>query len=395
MRPTRTVSRGPGAEPSWPAARALGTRAESGCRASSSTATGSGRRTTGVRPPSRTGRRPRGSPRGSSLVTGSARYPSSPTHPSPRRAGADCATSRSSSCRTAALASTTRSLARTARTSCARSSSTDPRHAGRMTVYTHGHDEPVLRSHRWRTAANSCGYLLPHLRPEMTLLDVGCGPGTITNDLAALVSRVTAIEVSDSVIGPAREAVDRSNVEFVVADVHELGFDDATFDVVHAHQVLQHVADPVAALREMRRVCKPGGLVAARDGDYAGFVWAPQIAELTEWQVLYRRIARSNGGEPDAGRYLLGAARAAGFEEVTASSSTWCFATPEDRAWWAGSWAQRVTDSAPARQAVAGGFASPDDLRRIADGWQRWADSPDGWFSVLHGEILARALPAL
>jgi ubiquinone/menaquinone biosynthesis C-methylase UbiE len=260
-----------------------------------------------------------------------------------------------------------------------------------MTVYTHGHDEPVLRSHRWRTAANSCGYLIPSLRPEMTLLDVGCGPGTITNDLAALVRHVTAVEVSDSVLGLARDAVDRKNVEFVVSDIQALGFDDDAFDVVHAHQVLQHVADPVAALSEMRRVCKPGGLVAARDGDYAGFVWAPQIAELTEWQVLYRRIARSNGGEPDAGRYLLGAARAAGFEEVTASSSTWCFATPEDRAWWAGTWAQRVTDSALARQAVAGGFASAEDLRRIADGWRRWADSPDGWFSVLHGEILARA----
>ena len=49
--------------------------------------------------------------------------------------------------------------------------------------YTHGHHESVLRSHRWRTAANSCAYLLPHLRPDMSLLDVGCGPGTITADL--------------------------------------------------------------------------------------------------------------------------------------------------------------------------------------------------------------------
>src|SRR4051812_49744519 len=165
-----------------------------------------------------------------------------------------------------------------------------------MTVYTHGHDEPVLRSHRWRTAANSCGYLLPHLRPEMTLLDVGCGPGTITNDLAALVARVTAVEVSDSVLGLARDAVDGTNVDFVVSDIHELGFDDDTFDVVHAHQVLQHVADPVAALREMRRVCKPGGLVAARAGDYAGFVWGPQIAELTEWQGVFPA-----GGPPHRG----------------------------------------------------------------------------------------------
>src|SRR3954471_20512993 len=240
MRPARTVSRGPGAEPSWPAVPARGTRAEFGCRASSSTATGSGRRTTGVRPPSRTGRRPRGSPRVSSLLPGSARYPSSRTPPSPRRAGADCATSRSSSCRTAALASTTRSLARTARTSCARSSSTDPRHAGSMTVYTHGHDEPVLRSHRWRTAENSCAYLLPHLRPEMTLLDVGCGPGTITADLGSRVASVHGIDPSPSVIDDARASF--PDVSFAVGDVFDL---DGHWDVVHAHQVLQHLSDPV------------------------------------------------------------------------------------------------------------------------------------------------------
>src|SRR4051794_17585465 len=158
-----------------------------------------------------------------------------------------------------------------------------------MTAYTHGHDEPVLRSHRWRTAANSCRYLLPHLRPQMTLLDVGCGPGTITNDLAALVAAVTAVEVSDAVLGLARDAVPRPNVGFVVSDVHELAFDDGTFDVVHAHQVLQHVADPVAALREMRRGGKPGGLVPAGGAGHAGFVWAPPDAQPTARPGGFRR----------------------------------------------------------------------------------------------------------
>ena len=116
------------------------------------------------------------------------------------------------------------------------------------------------------------------------------------------------------------------NVDFAVGDVHALDFPDDTFDVVHAHQVLQHVADPVQALREMRRVCRPGGYVAARDSDYAAFTWFPQLPELDEWLALYQRVARANGGEPDAGRRLLAWARAAGFTDVTATASTWCFA---------------------------------------------------------------------
>ena len=85
-------------------------------------------------------------------------------------------------------------------------------------------------------------------------------------------------------------------------DAHALTFPDASFDVVHAHQVLQHLVDPVQALREMARVACPGGLVAARDGDYAAFAWWPQLPELDEWLRLYRAAARANGGPIVSGR---------------------------------------------------------------------------------------------
>ncbi|NUW38934.1 methyltransferase domain-containing protein [Nonomuraea rhodomycinica] len=261
-------------------------------------------------------------------------------------------------------------------------------------VYTHGHHESVLRSHRWRTAENSAAYLLPHLKPHMTLLDVGSGPGTITADLAARVGHVTASEVTAEALELARaELAARgvANAAFAVADAHALDFPDDTFCVVHAHQVLQHVGDPVRALREMRRVTKPGGFVAARDSDYAAFTWYPRIPALDDWMTLYQRVARGNGGEPDAGRRLLAWARAAGFEDVTATSSTWCFATPEDRAWWGGMWAERVLGSAMAEQALATGAATRDDLVRMADAWREWAADGDGWLAVLHGEILCRA----
>jgi ubiquinone/menaquinone biosynthesis C-methylase UbiE len=268
--------------------------------------------------------------------------------------------------------------------------------AAKEAVYTHGHHESVLRSHRWRTVENSAAHLLPHLEPGMAVLDVGCGPGTITADLAARVApgKVTAVEVTAEALGLARaEAASRhqSNIEFAVGDVHALDFPDDTFDVVHAHQVLQHVADPVAALREMRRVCRPGGIVAARDSDYSGFIWFPAVPELDEWMNLYQRVARANGGEPDAGRRLLAWAHAAGMTDVTATSTTWCFATPDDRAWWGGMWAERVLKSDMARQAIASGSATEDDLRRISDGWRAWAADEDGWLSLSHGEILCRA----
>jgi len=265
-----------------------------------------------------------------------------------------------------------------------------------MATYTHGHHESVLRSHRWRTAENSAAYVLPRLTSGVSVLDVGCGPGTITADFASLVTpaRVTALEVTAEALDLARAEITRrglANVDFAVGDVHALDFPDDTFDVVHAHQVLQHLADPVAALREMRRVTRPGGVVAVRDGDYAAFTWFPEFPELTEWLDLYERVARGNGGEPDAGRRLLAWGREAGFTELTATSSTWCFATPADRAWWGGMWADRVLKSEMANTALRTGAATPDDLQRISDGWRRWADHPDGWLSLLHGELLATA----
>ncbi|WP_055487240.1 methyltransferase domain-containing protein [Streptomyces sp. WMMB 322] len=263
-------------------------------------------------------------------------------------------------------------------------------------VYTHGHHEAVLRSHTWRTAVNSAGYLLGELAPHMRVLDIGCGPGTITADLAALVPKghVTGLDSAPGVLERARGAAagrGLDNVTFEEGDVHALEHPDGAFDVVHAHQVLQHVGDPVRALREMRRVCAPGGVVAARDSDYGAMFWYPSVEGLTGWQELYRRVARANGGEPDAGRRLHAWAREAGFGNVTASSSTWCFATGEERAWWSGLWAERTLASSFAASAVEGGHATRDQLREAADAWLEWGAREDGWFAVPHGEILCRA----
>jgi ubiquinone/menaquinone biosynthesis C-methylase UbiE len=264
-----------------------------------------------------------------------------------------------------------------------------------MERYTHGHHDSVLRSHRWRSVDNSAAYLAGRLEPGLSLLDVGCGPGTLTADLARRVAPggVVGIDSVEGIIGQARAAApdDVPNLSFEVGDVYDLGFPDGTFDIVHAHQVLQHLADPVAACREMRRVCRPGGIVAVRDADYGAMTWYPPDDRLDRWLSLYRAVAAANGGQPDAGRYLLHWTHRAGFSRVEASAGTWCFATPAERAWWGGLWADRIRQSSFADHAIETGLATRSDLEDLAGGWLAWSGDSDAWFSVLHGEVLSVA----
>lgn len=178
-------------------------------------------------------------------------------------------------------------------------------------TYTFGHHASVVNSHARRTAQDSAAFLLPYLEPHHTILDVGCGPGTITADLAELVpqGKVTGVDFAKSVLETARAHVRGrptpiSNIVFEAVDANALPYADASFDVVFCHQVLQHVSDPVGILREMKRVAKPSGIVAAREADYKSFAWFPEPAGLDRWLDCYRKTARACGGQPDAGRYV-------------------------------------------------------------------------------------------
>jgi len=266
-------------------------------------------------------------------------------------------------------------------------------------TYLHGHHASVLRSHSWRTVENSCPHLIPYLKPSLRILDVGCGPGTITTDLASRVPQgfVLAIDPSAEVIEKSRNHAKEqgvTNVRFEVGDVFNWkdveGVEEGGFDIVHAHQVLQHLQDPLGALKEMKRLTKPGGVVAVRDVDYSAMNWYPEHDGMRKWMNLYIAVAQGIRCDPNIGKRLHAVAMEAGFprSDIETSAAAWIFSTPEEREFWCGLWADRTVQSEFKNKAIASGFATEKDLEEIAETWREMEKKEDGWFAVIHGQII-------
>lgn len=237
--------------------------------------------------------------------------------------------------------------------------------------------------------------MLSHLGAQSRILDVGCGPGTISAELSLITTDggVTGIDLSEDVLRIAREAHPKEShprLEFAIGDVYRLAFPDNSYDVVYAHQVMQHLSRPIDAIREMRRVLKPNGILALRDADYGTFAWSPDIPEFDRWMTIYQEVTARNGAAANGGRYLKGWVHAAGFNSIEVTGSVWSFSSPQDRQWWGRSWAKRVLESDFARQALDYGLADRTTLQDISQAFLRWSEDETAVFFLPNFEVIAR-----
>jgi ubiquinone/menaquinone biosynthesis C-methylase UbiE len=260
--------------------------------------------------------------------------------------------------------------------------------------YTHGLQLAASARHGTRTAESDAAYLLPHLRPGMRLLDVGCAAGMITEGLARAVApgAVVGTDVEPAALLDAQARADAAGlaaVRFEEASVYALPFSDAAFDAVHAHQVFQHLVRPVDAAHEVLRVLAPGGIFGARDADYSTMAHWPPCPPLDQWLALYHAVTARNGAEPDASRRLLSWLRAAGFARARVSTTTVEFAEPVEVRAWGEAWAARATESSLATQALEYGFATIEELEEIAAAWREWVHQPDAFFMYTNVECIA------
>lgn len=269
--------------------------------------------------------------------------------------------------------------------------------------YAHGHHSSVLASHGRRGLADSAPHLLPHLAEGHHVLDVGSGPGSITLEMADAVGprgSATGLDFSDTAVGVARAAAaDRgtTNANFRVADVFDLapgsdGLRRDGYDVVHAHQVLQHLTDPVAALLRMAAMVAPGGLLSLREVDYSATTWSPDSTGLRTWLRVLRGYMACEGQDADAGSRLRSWIEAAGLpaERVRISHSEQTWTTPEERARWGTSWHERALHSSFRDLAVRHGFLDRAGVESVARAFSDFAAAPPGHFTLRHTEAIIR-----
>lgn len=244
-------------------------------------------------------------------------------------------------------------------------------------------------AHARRTAERNAAFLLPHLTPGMRLLDAGCGPGSITLGLAERIAlrhgepsagEVVGIDADPAALDYARRlAAEHSitNVRFEVGDVYALPYDGASFDAVFSHALLQHLADPAAAVREMHRVLRPGGVIGIADADHDTSIIYPPDPLLDRWIEISREMRRrTSGGDVRVGQKLRSLLAEAGFVRTEAAIACNADGTDE-RARFIGAWqAAGLEDAAFVAECTRLGVSDERELRDIAAAWRRWGEAP-------------------
>ena len=259
----------------------------------------------------------------------------------------------------------------------------DPNAARAFRDWLHAAHSPA---HSRRTAAVNAAFFLPHLKPGMLVLDVGCGPGSITAGLADAVApgEVIGIDANPAAIEMANQAwssVVYTRLRFEVADLYRLRFADGSFDAVFAHAVLQHLPDAQDALRRLRRVLKPGGVIGVADADYGGSIMWPSSPSLRRAARLAQRIRQYSVGDVFIGRKLGTCLAAAGFEDVVAGATAGAVGSVQaanaEGQWQSTSFASRELR----RHADAVGLATVSEMEEASTAWQAWATSPGAYWA--------------
>ena len=260
--------------------------------------------------------------------------------------------------------------------------------------YTLGFSEAILEAFRRFTAESQAAHLLPHLKPGNRILDFGCGPGNISLGLADAVrpGEMHGVDMEESQIQMARSvAAERGydNAIFHVGDVAELPFEDASFDAAHCHNVLMHVPDTGAALTEVRRVLKPGGVIGCREMVNMGSFTHPDYNVMHRSWDIFSDLLAADDGHPQMGRELKRHLLAADFERVSVLVNYDIYSEPNDIEFVYNVAQQWFLSDEIMDAAIAYGAATEELRNEIRNAYDRWREHPGAFCAIAHGASVA------
>ncbi|MDE2756833.1 MAG: methyltransferase domain-containing protein [Acidobacteriota bacterium] len=260
--------------------------------------------------------------------------------------------------------------------------------------YTMGFGEEFLESLRRYTAQANAAYLIPYLRPGLRVLDFGCGPGTISVGLAGRVmpGELHGVDMEPSqveIAATVAQAQGITNATFHVGDVTALPFPDDFFDVAHCHNVLMHIPDTAAALAEVKRVLKPGGILGCREMICASSFTEPDFGVIRKAWDMLEDLLSADDAHPQMGRELKAHMREAGFENVRANATFDIYSAPADVEFIHRLALQWFLSPEITEAAIKYGAATRELCDEIASVYDRWKEHPGAFLGVAFGEALA------
>jgi ubiquinone/menaquinone biosynthesis C-methylase UbiE len=234
-------------------------------------------------------------------------------------------------------------------------------------------------AHSRRTAEKNAAFFLPHLKPGMSLLDAGCGPGSITIGLARAVApgHVTGVDVSSDSLKTARKLAEEqacANVSFDQHHLRSLPYEDGSFDAVFVHAVLQHVDEPVRILRELFRVMRPGGVIGLADADFDGSLMWPNDPLLERSTAITSEIRQQ--GDTRIGRRLRGLLAEAGFADAVGLAQAGVEGDANITALNGAFWANYYQQEPLIAYAVALRLTTREEMAAISEAWRHWGNDP-------------------
>ena len=262
--------------------------------------------------------------------------------------------------------------------------------------YTMGYDEAFRQFLERRNAAACAGHLLPHLEPGTDLLDLGCGPGSISRGLARAVApgRMQGVDMEESQIDIARAAAEADGLEnarFLAGDVLDLPFGADSFDVVHCHALFMHVPDTRALLGEIRRVLRPGGLLSVRDLVGSASFLETGHGDLDGMMNAFIDLIEANRGHGEMGRKLKRHLMAAGLVDVRMSFGVETYDTVEDIRFFANFVRDWFFNPRTTADMIRHELATEEDIRNWRGIVARFLEEPgDSVFNLTWGAALGR-----